>query len=132
MNFAQRPPIETKTKMYLNNVLKPLTGLLGIIMPTSSVITLPLSTLILLLPPISRSEIENVFPPRPMPHIHFKPNDTVEDLQVYHSYLDKLNDMFSPDPDVTHWTPETILSHHVQHVCDGEKRRVYMKIQVTC
>ena len=94
-------------------------------MPTSSVITLPLSTLTL--PLISRSEIENVFPP--MPHIHFKPYDTVEDLQVYHSYLDKLNDMFSPDPDVTHWTPETILSHHVQHVCDGEKRRVYMKIQ---
>jgi hypothetical protein len=41
-----------------------------------------------------------------------EPTDTVEELCAYYSYLDKLNDMFSPDPHIQYWTPDTILSHH--------------------
>ena len=37
--------------------------------------------------------------------------------------------MFSPDPHLQHWTPDTILSHHVQHVDDDERRRVYLKVE---
>jgi hypothetical protein len=52
-----------------------------------------------------------------------------EELRAYHSYLNKLNDMFSPDPQLQHWTPDTILSHHVQHIDDDEKRKVFLKVQ---
>jgi hypothetical protein len=111
---------ETLPMKCINTIAK-----LGIIMFTSSAIVKPLSTTAL--PPISRFEVESVFPK--VQHIQMKPIDNVEELRAYHSYLDKLNDMFSPDPDVAHWTPKTILSHHVQHLHDDEERKVYMKIQ---
>jgi hypothetical protein len=62
-------------------------------------------------PPISLSEIAQMFPSTPVQEIlmpQMEPTDTVEELCAYHSYLDKLNDMFSPDPRIQHWTPDTI------------------------
>jgi hypothetical protein len=103
---------------------------LGIIMFTSSAIVHPTTTSIQ--PPISPSEIAQTFPTVPIQHVslpQLEPTDTVEELRAYHSYLDKLNDMFSPDPHNQHWTPESILSHHVQHLHDEERRKVYLKVQ---
>jgi hypothetical protein len=37
--------------------------------------------------------------------------------------------MFSPDPRLQHWTPDTILSHHVQHLDDDGRRKVFLKVQ---
>jgi hypothetical protein len=82
--------------------------------------------------PISPSEIAQMFPSTPVQGIlmpQMEQTDTVEELCAYHSYLDKLNDMFSPDPHIQHWTSDTILSHHVQHIHEDEKRRIYMKVQ---
>ena len=60
------------------------------------------------------------------------PVDTVEELRAYHSYLEKLNDMFSPDPHNQHWTPDTILSHHVRQSDEEDAsrpRKIYLKVQ---
>jgi len=103
---------------------------LGVILFTSSAIVQPVTTFIQ--PPISPSDIAQAFP-SVIEHSEIlsrmEPTDKVEELRAYHSYLDKINDMFSPDPHLQHWTPETILSHHVQHVNDDERRQVYLKVQ---
>ena len=39
------------------------------------------------------------------------PSPVPEDLCPYHAQLDRLNDLFNPDPDSCLWTPDTILSH---------------------
>jgi hypothetical protein len=103
---------------------------LGVILFTSSAIVQPITTSVQ--PPLSPSNIEQIFLPekvQPTLPTNLEPTDTVEELRAYHSYLDKLNDMFSPDPHLQHWTPDTILSHHVQHCHDDKKRKVFLKVQ---
>jgi hypothetical protein len=102
---------------------------LGVIFFTSSAIVQPNTNSIQ--PPISPSDIAQVFPVPVQPTLttQMEPIDKVEELRAYHSYLDKLNDMFSPDPHLQHWTPDTILSHHVQYLDDDERRKIFLKVQ---
>lgn len=51
--------------------------------------------------------------------------DQIEELQAYHPKIDKLNDMFNPDP-INHLCQSTTIQKHFLH-CG--KQRVYMKIQ---
>ena len=65
------------------------------------------------LPPLSFPGVDltinhaNVLP-------HTEPIDHIEELRAYHSQVNKLNDMFNPDPHNPMWQPETIVSHHVR------------------
>jgi hypothetical protein len=56
-------------------------------------------------------------------------HDSAEALRAYHSYLDKINDMFSPDPDHDLWKPQNILSHKIRHDPTTSTHRIYLKIQ---
>ena len=51
--------------------------------------------------------------------------DHLEELQAYHSQVDKLNDMFNPDPVNPLWQPETIVSHHVRKDTKEIRLKIY-------
>ena len=97
------------TMILSSAVLQPVT-------PVSVTLTAPTEIASIFLTPIKS------LPPDLPPH------DSTEELRAYHSYLDRLNDMFLPDPEKKLWTPQTILSHHVRTLPTTNVCHVYMKI----
>jgi len=69
----------------------------------------------------------------PLPVASLPPNTSSiyhsEELRGYHAHLDRLNDMFHPDPECNLWTPTTVLSHIVHTNPTTQQRRVYLKVQ---
>ena len=68
------------------------------------------------------------FPVDPLPP-DISPVDHSEELRAYHAHLDRLNDMFHPDPERNLWTPTTVLSHTVRTNPKTQQRQVYLKVQ---
>jgi hypothetical protein len=82
---------------------------LGVILFTSSAIVLPNTTSIQ--PLISLSDNAQIFPVPVQSTLptQMEPIDKVEELRAYHSYLDKLNEMFSPDTILSHLMYNTLM-----------------------
>jgi len=54
-------------------------------------------------------------------------NEKTEKLRAYHAYLDKMDEMFNPDPKQDDWTINKVLEHKVRHTTKGKE--VLLKVQ---